>query len=736
MLSLENIFRATLLTVTISILGIPSQIQSAERLLTTPELAERTKESMVTIRQMDRRGGQSGIGSGFFISSDGAIVTNLHVIGEGRMFEITNFNKQKLEVERILGWSRLHDIAIIKVKKIEGIKALELSPSKELLKKGASVVAVGNPQGFENSIVEGVISQLRSFDKTKMYQIAIPIEPGNSGGPLIDRFGKAHGIITLKSVVTDNLGFAVNVQHIHELIANPNSIDMNQWVRLGEPNAKIWINKFGASWKTRHGSIRVTGSGQSFGGRSLLLKKKKPTSVPYEIRTRVKLSDESGAAGLVFGSDGNDKHWAYYPSNGNMRLTHFKGPDVYSWDIVQQVSTNGYQRDDWNDLKVRIEPEHIYCYLNGELIINHEIEKPILGHYGFAKFRNTEAEFKPIRYIPTTQIPDAELREKVLKDLIVESNQWEIDFLKSIDNERNSESITVILSDEADALQKRAQQLEKLSIKVRNQNIRNSILEEVKNGNFETSLAKSALMLGRYEVSDLNPSTYLLILEEMAEEILISLPDFASQEERVSHLIDYLFKKNGFRGSRNDYQNRANSFLNKVIEDREGLPITLSVLFIELGNRIFIDGLSGAELPGHFMVSWVNSEGEQRWIDPFEEGAILNAKEVSENIFGSPLRIKEVKAYKDASSKSILSRIIRNLANFEESPENLKYLDLLVSLNPDDHATRLLRIFEYINAEDSISVKGDLEYLIEVAPPELNLQRLKQFYEAVYGVRN
>jgi hypothetical protein len=56
--------------------------------------------------------------------------------------------------------------------------------------------------------------------------------------------------------------------------------------------------------------------------------------MPFEIGVQVKLNDESGAAGLVFHADGSDRHYGFYPSNGNLRLSCFQGPDVQSWMVI------------------------------------------------------------------------------------------------------------------------------------------------------------------------------------------------------------------------------------------------------------------------------------------------------------------------------------------------------------------------------------------------------------------
>ena len=137
-----------------------------------------------------------------------------------------------------------------------------------------------------------------------MIQLAIPLEPGNSGGPLLDLFGRVQGLLTLKSAVTENLGFAMPINALKPLVKKPNPIPMAKWLTIGALDPDEWTVLFGARWRQRAGRILVDGPGSGFGGRSLCLWKA-PPKVPYELAVSVKLGDESGAAGLVFHSDGD-----------------------------------------------------------------------------------------------------------------------------------------------------------------------------------------------------------------------------------------------------------------------------------------------------------------------------------------------------------------------------------------------------------------------------------------------
>jgi len=270
-------------------------------------LAKDKRPSIVVITQEGRDGKISGTGTGFVISKDGLIATCAHVIGESRPITVRFADGKEYEVNEIFAWDRKLDLAILKIEEKDLI-ALDLARAGTA-KQGAEVIAMGNPQGLEFSVVRGIISGLREIDESSLIQIAIPIEPGNSGGPLMDTKGNVHGILNMKSAITENLGFAIPVQGLMRLLEKPNKIAMKNWLTIGQLNPAIWQPVMGANWKQRAGKVLVTKPGNGFGGRSLCIFQKEIPEIPYEVKVEVKLNDQSGAAGLIFESDGKNKHY-------------------------------------------------------------------------------------------------------------------------------------------------------------------------------------------------------------------------------------------------------------------------------------------------------------------------------------------------------------------------------------------------------------------------------------------
>ncbi|MDP1592365.1 MAG: trypsin-like peptidase domain-containing protein, partial [Prosthecobacter sp.] len=163
--------------------GAPKAKAPPPKPKTTADLAESIAPSLVKITQLGREG-TDGIGSGFIVSADGLIATNLHVIGEARRLQIEMHDGKTHAVTSIHASDAHRDLALLKIN-AKDLKPLPLGDSKKV-RQGESVVAMGAPEGLGFSIVQGVLSATRDIDGNDMLQVAIPIEKGNSGGPLLD----------------------------------------------------------------------------------------------------------------------------------------------------------------------------------------------------------------------------------------------------------------------------------------------------------------------------------------------------------------------------------------------------------------------------------------------------------------------------------------------------------------------------------------------------------------------
>ena len=220
------------------------------------------------MRQAGRTGRDGGVGSGFVVAEGGLIATNFHVIGEGRAVMVELPDGRQVPVTVVHATDRTLDIAVVKIDD-PGLPVMSLGDS-DAVADGSALVALGAPQGLRASASQGALSarrELPEFPGLKMLQIAMPIEPGNSGGPVLDLHGRVQGLVTLRSLRTENLGFAVPVNALKVLLEKPNPIPMSRWQTIGALDSRVWKPVAeGVHWFSARGESAPRGAGQGSAG--------------------------------------------------------------------------------------------------------------------------------------------------------------------------------------------------------------------------------------------------------------------------------------------------------------------------------------------------------------------------------------------------------------------------------------------------------------------------------------
>ena len=705
--------------------------------LSVEEVARLTKPSIVVVTISGRDGKQLGLGSGFVVSKDGLIATNLHVIGEGRPISVQFADGTKFDVTEVHATEQALDLAVIRIDK-KDLVPLVLADSDEL-KPGQPMVAVGNPLGFEFSVVEGVVSQTREVEGRSMIQVAIPIERGNSGGPLMDRQGRVHGLLTLKSQVTENLGFAVTVNSLKPLLAKPNPVPMSRWITIGTLNERDWKSEFGAKWRQRSGRIVVDSVGSGFGGRSICVSQQATPELPYEIAVQVKMTPESGAAGLIFHADGQDKHYGFYPSNGQLRLTRFDGPSVYSWNVLADIPHAAYRPNDWNTLKVRVAKGGIKCYINDQLAIESTDTVFASGLAGLAKFRETQAEFRGFRIATSIESsePNLEAMARITKLLETLPPKGAAQDELVVKLAPESDHAADILRREAQSLEDRAKQIRELAVAVHARRTQDELKKAIDVGDKPIDLLQAALLIARLDNDEVDVNGYLAQLDRMAKDVEASVPADADEAAKVEALNKHLFKELGYHGSRTNYYNRSNSYLNETIDDREGLPITMSVLYLELARRLKLN-VVGVGLPGHFVVRHEPKSGPKQLIDVFDQGRMMTDDEaltiIRARLRGElkPEEVQEVaeQFLKASDSKAILIRMLTNLRGLAESERDfesvLRYLSTILVIDDANLEARSARIDFRIRSNRIREAIADIDWMLEKKPEGMDVNAVLQ----------
>lgn len=708
----------------------PAQKKPAKNAARTVEqVAADVKPSVVVILFTGRDGKQQGLGSGFVVSADGLIATNNHVIGEARPIKVQLADGTRHDVTAIHASDRALDLALVRIQ-AKDLKPLTLGDPKKV-KTGQPIVALGHPRGLEYSVVSGVLSGQRDVEGMSMLQLAMPIEQGNSGGPVVDMDGKVIGLVTMKSLVTANLGFAVPSTALKPLMDRPNPIPMERWLTIGQLDKSEWKMIYGTGWRQRAGRIIADGAGSGFGGRTLCLSQRATPKLPYEVAVTVKLDDEKGAAGLIFGGDDGDRHYGFYPSGGKLRFTRFNGADVFSWKIIEEIPTRHYRQGEWNTLRVRLEKNKILCHVNDELVA--ELADPDFPGtvVGLAKFRETVAEFK--KFQVAERIGTSKLSEDVLAGIHKNIRMLSLEQTptgKDVEPFVKSAQVSMaLLRDKARLLEKQAEQLRKVAHAVHHQGTLADLAQAIKGDDQKIDLARAALLVARLDNEDLDVEVYVKEIDRLAREVQTGLAKDANDRTRLEALNKFLFQERGYHGSRIEYYTRSNSYLNEVIDDREGLPITLSVLYMELARRLNLK-VVGVPLPGHFVVRFEPAKGPGQVIDVYDGAKMLSDKQVEETAFKFTGKALDKKHLEPMAKKDVIVRMLHNLLNVAQNEEDrdgmLRYLDAILTVDPDAHEDRWVRaVFRFQTGQRDGSL-ADVEFLLDQSPEGVDLARVRE----------
>jgi S1-C subfamily serine protease len=183
--------------------------------LTTAQIARKVSPSVVVIQGKTESG--DVLGSGFIVSKDGKIVTNLHVIRDMKTASVQLANREIFDSVSVLAVDERRDLAIVKVAGFD-LPVLALGNS-DALTVGEAVVIVGSPRGLEGTVTAGILSSIRdSGDGFKVLQTDAAVNPGNSGGPLLNNKGQPIGVVSFKLRSAEGLNFAIPISYVRGLL--------------------------------------------------------------------------------------------------------------------------------------------------------------------------------------------------------------------------------------------------------------------------------------------------------------------------------------------------------------------------------------------------------------------------------------------------------------------------------------------------------------------------------------
>jgi len=166
----------------------------------------------------------NSLGSGFIVHPDGYVITNHHVIDRARQITVELVDGRKFSADLISSDAEA-DLAVLRIHSDKPLPSLQLGDSSDLM-IGEPVIAIGNPLGYSHSVSTGIVSAIHRDLRDRQNHVMLgdliqtdaAINPGNSGGPLLNAYGQVIGINTAVRSDAQNIGFAIQINRLRDLI--------------------------------------------------------------------------------------------------------------------------------------------------------------------------------------------------------------------------------------------------------------------------------------------------------------------------------------------------------------------------------------------------------------------------------------------------------------------------------------------------------------------------------------
>jgi regulator of sirC expression with transglutaminase-like and TPR domain len=247
----------------------------------------------------------------------------------------------------------------------------------------------------------------------------------------------------------------------------------------------------------------------------------------------------------------------------------------------------------------------------------------------------------------------------------------------------------------------------------------------------QIDLVRGALTIARTEYPELNIESYVRRVDELALQAESRVTEVGDAAETIAAVNYVLFQEAGLRGNREDYYDPRNSFLNDVLDRCLGIPITLALIYMEVGRRLGFP-LFGVGMPGHFLLKNYDIDGSETLIDCFNGGDILNAQDCQrrlDEIYSGQMTLRPEFLFA-VSRRQMLTRILNNLKTVYMTARNFKRVLPLVDLvlviyprSPEDVKQRALLRY---SLGQTRAAADDLEEYLKMSPEASDSDEIRQ----------
>ncbi len=247
----------------------------------------------------------------------------------------------------------------------------------------------------------------------------------------------------------------------------------------------------------------------------------------------------------------------------------------------------------------------------------------------------------------------------------------------------------------------------------------------------ELDLAQAALQIAGIAYPDLDPAPSVQKLAQLAETLRPRLSSLASTLDQAIEVARYLFVECGFTGNTSDYYDVRNSFLNDVLDRRLGIPISLSVVFIEVARRLGLQA-EGVGMPGHFLVRHTSPDG-QVLLDPFHEGKVVHLEDCQRllaQVHGPSAHLKP-EYLRAVTTCQLLGRMLTNLKNIYINDEKwslmFQVIEMILVVQPESWIEYRDRGVIQLRLENWSQAVNDLTLYCAKCPEDENIHVLQEY---------
>jgi regulator of sirC expression with transglutaminase-like and TPR domain len=244
-------------------------------------------------------------------------------------------------------------------------------------------------------------------------------------------------------------------------------------------------------------------------------------------------------------------------------------------------------------------------------------------------------------------------------------------------------------------------------------------------------LIRAALTIARTEYPDLDVESYVERADELARAAEARIGDIGDPLDVITALNHVLFQDAGLQGNREDYYDPRNSFINEVLDRRLGIPITLALIYMEVGRRLGFP-LFGVGMPGHFLLKNYDIDGRETIIDCFNGGDILSAQDCQrrlDEIYSGQMTLRPEFLFA-VSRRQMLTRILNNLKTVFLTARNfrkaLPIVDLVLVVYPRSPEDVKQRALLRYSLGQSRGAADDLEEYLKMSPDASDADEIRQ----------